>query len=149
MKQKYLLISKISGVYSNIVEWDRNKDEWVCPEDLIPVSVAEVQQLAYYAQLSTVGETVTQVVLVSADIFDMFKTTLSDKWIKVDKENNAVQPGFKYNSKLNAFIPPKPFESWILNEETYQWNSLVPYPIGSEQRHVWDEESKNWKELNN
>jgi hypothetical protein len=36
--------------------------------------------------------------------------------------------GYFYNQELNAFIPPKPYESWILNEETWQWESPVPRP---------------------
>ena len=36
--------------------------------------------------------------------------------------------GHFYNQELNAFIPPKPYESWILNEETWQWESPVPRP---------------------
>jgi hypothetical protein len=36
--------------------------------------------------------------------------------------------GHFYNQELNAFIPPKPYESWILNEETLQWESPVPRP---------------------
>ena len=36
--------------------------------------------------------------------------------------------GHLYNQELNAFIPPKPYESWILNEETWQWESPVPRP---------------------
>ena len=36
--------------------------------------------------------------------------------------------GYLYNEELNAFLPPKPYESWILNEETLQWESPVPRP---------------------
>ena len=40
--------------------------------------------------------------------------------------------GYFYNEELNAFIPPKPYESWILNEETLQWESPVPPPAINE-----------------
>lgn len=43
-----------------------------------------------------------------------------------------------------AFIPPKPYESWILNEETCLWESPVPYPSDSEGIYEWDESSINW-----
>lgn len=133
-------------MYNNVVEWDVDNDNWTCPENLLPV-LEENHQLSQYALVSS-DNTVTQTTLASADIFDTFKTTLSDNWIKLG-EDDLICRGFKYNKEKNVFIPPKPFESWILNEETFQWNPPIPYPTGSEQRHVWDEESKNWKELNN
>lgn len=59
---------------------------------------------------------------------------------------NYAGIGFSYDSTRDAFIPPKPFPSWIFNESTCDWDSPVPYPSDSEdQQYYWDEPSKTWK----
>jgi hypothetical protein len=45
-----------------------------------------------------------------------------------------------------AFIPPKPFESWVLDEDTCLWEAPVEYPTDGAQ-YVWDEEAGNWSEV--
>jgi hypothetical protein len=54
---------------------------------------------------------------------------------------------YSYNEELDAFIPPKPFESWVLVEETADWEAPVPMPevVEGGSRYVWDEEIGNWK----
>lgn len=59
---------------------------------------------------------------------------------------NFAGIGFTYDTVRDAFIPPKPFESWVLNENTCLWEAPVPYPEG-ETKYNWDEESKSWKEV--
>jgi hypothetical protein len=56
---------------------------------------------------------------------------------------NFAGIGYTYNAEHDAFIPPKPFNSWLLNEETYLWNSPVPYPNDG-NLYLWDEESMLW-----
>ena len=56
--------------------------------------------------------------------------------------------GYSYNAELDAFIPPQPFASWVLVEETADWQSPVgPAPTFTEDgpSYVWDEELGNWK----
>lgn len=53
--------------------------------------------------------------------------------------------GYSYYEELDAFIPPKPFESWILNQETYLWEAPVTMP--TEGRYSWDEDSVSWIEV--
>jgi hypothetical protein len=48
----------------------------------------------------------------------------------------------------DAFIAPKPFDSWLLDEDTCQWNAPTPYPTDGKD-YVWDEEQLNWKETTN
>lgn len=65
---------------------------------------------------------------------------------------NFASVGYFYNEQLDAFIPPKPFESWILNEDTCQWNAPVPYPtdVGTPEnpkRYTWDETQTSWVEI--
>jgi hypothetical protein len=56
---------------------------------------------------------------------------------------NYAGIGFTYNEALDAFILPKPFPSWVLNTETFQWEAPVPYPEDGEQ-YRWDEDSQSW-----
>jgi hypothetical protein len=56
---------------------------------------------------------------------------------------NYAGVGYVYDEERDAFIPPKPFNSWLLNEETCQWESPVPYPE-DDQYYLWDEESESW-----
>ena len=60
---------------------------------------------------------------------------------------NYAGTGFTYDKTRDAFIPPKPYESWTLNEETCLWNSPVPYPEDG-QIYNWNEETQTW-EVNN
>ena len=63
------------------------------------------------------------------------------------RKNYAVIGG-KYDEELDAFIPPKPFNSWILNENSFQWEPPIPYPIveeGSGEYYAWDEETVSWQ----
>lgn len=54
--------------------------------------------------------------------------------------------GFTYNPTQDAFIAPKPFSSWILDEMTYQWKAPVTYPSGSKD-YIWDEAATSWVEV--
>jgi hypothetical protein len=58
---------------------------------------------------------------------------------------NYAGIGFKYDEELDAFIPPKPFTKWILNEDTCQWEPPIPQP--EDGMYVWNNKSGKW-ELN-
>jgi hypothetical protein len=60
---------------------------------------------------------------------------------------NYAGIGFTYDSKLDAFIAPKPFDSWILDEETCHWQPPTPYPTDG-FTYFWNETQTNW-ELSN
>lgn len=57
---------------------------------------------------------------------------------------NYAGVGFTYDAGLDAFLPPQPFSSWLLNQETAQWQAPVPMPEGD---YRWDEDSLNWLEV--
>ena len=59
---------------------------------------------------------------------------------------NFAGIGYSYDEARDAFIPPKPFESWILNEETCQWEAPVPYPNDGKM-YKWDEATLSWVEV--
>ena len=56
---------------------------------------------------------------------------------------NYAGIGMTYDETRNAFISPKPFNSWILNETTCNWEAPVAYPTDG-QRYSWNEENQNW-----
>ena len=65
---------------------------------------------------------------------------------------NYAGIGYTYNSDLDAFVPPKPFASWLLNEETAQWNAPVAMPEDAgtgepPKRYSWDEATTSWVEV--
>lgn len=58
---------------------------------------------------------------------------------------NFAGIGYKYDTEKDAFIPPKPFTSWTLDEETCLWNAPTPMPT-DDKMYVWDEPTTSWKE---
>ena len=52
-----------------------------------------------------------------------------------------------YETTLDAFIPPKPYPSWLLNTTTCDWNAPVPYPNDGKE-YYWDETTQSWVETN-
>jgi hypothetical protein len=56
---------------------------------------------------------------------------------------NYAGIGYTYDSARDAFIPPKPFASWVLNEDTCQWGAPVAMPTDG-QRYYWDEATTSW-----
>ena len=56
---------------------------------------------------------------------------------------NYAGVGFTYNESIDAFVPPKPFNSWTLNNETAQWEAPIPMPDDG-QRYLWNEETTSW-----
>jgi hypothetical protein len=59
---------------------------------------------------------------------------------------NYAGIGYKYDQEKDAFIPPKPFNKWVLNEDTCRWESPVPYP-SDDKRYVWNDNKGIWEEL--
>jgi hypothetical protein len=61
---------------------------------------------------------------------------------------NFAGIGFTYDEQRDAFIPPKPFTSWVLNEDTCQWQAPVKLPDDG-KNYAWDEQSLSWVETLN
>jgi hypothetical protein len=57
---------------------------------------------------------------------------------------NYAGAGYTYSTQLDAFIPPKPYASWILNESVCQWQAPVEYPQDGQQ-YVWNEDNQAWQ----
>jgi hypothetical protein len=121
--------------------------------------------MAHFAKLG-VGNIVETVVVVSNDIAtteqagvdflnNLYKTR--DVWKQTSYNTRGVihklggtpfrknfaSIGFKYDQARDAFIPLQPYNSWILNETTCQWESPVAYPSDG-QNYQWNEQTKSW-----
>lgn len=59
---------------------------------------------------------------------------------------NYAGVGFTFDEERDAFIPPQPFSSWTLDEETCLWQPPVPYPL-DDRVYVWDEGSQEWQAI--
>lgn len=59
---------------------------------------------------------------------------------------NYAGKGYYYDESRNAFIPPQPFASWTLNEETCNWQPPVPMPV-DENEYSWNEETQSWDQI--
>lgn len=58
---------------------------------------------------------------------------------------NYAGIGFAYDAELDAFIPPSPYPSWVLDNQTCLWNSPISYPTDG-KKYIWDEETQTWIE---
>ena len=66
---------------------------------------------------------------------------------------NYAGLGYTYDAGRDAFIPPKPYNSWVLNEDTCLWDAPVAMPEDAgtgepPKRYTWDEETTSWVEVN-
>jgi hypothetical protein len=106
--------------------------------------------MAHFAELDE-NNIVTRVLVTDNDApnegYDWLIENLGGTWVQTSYNGNIRKNyagiGFTYDAERDAFIPPKPFESWVLDEETAQWVSPVAYPEG-ELMYFWDEESVDW-----
>ena len=68
-------------------------------------------------------------------------------WVQTSYNNNFRKNhagiGYTYDEDRDAFIAPKPFNSWILNEDTCQWEAPVAYPDDGEH-YSWNETTQTW-----
>jgi hypothetical protein len=67
---------------------------------------------------------------------------------------NYAGIGYTYNADIDAFVPPKPFASWVLNNDTAQWDAPVAMPEDAgtgepPKLYTWDESTTSWVEIEN
>jgi len=110
--------------------------------------------MAHFAKVE--NGIVTQVIVAEQDVIDsgLFGTG----WVQTSYNTyggqhpegrplrkNFAGVGFTYDSQRDAFIPPKPFASWSMNEDTCLWNAPTPMPQ-DDKRYVWNETTTSWDE---
>jgi hypothetical protein len=117
--------------------------------------------MAHFAQLE--NNIVTQVIVVSnQDILneqgqeleqkgiDFCSNLLGGTWKQTSYNGNIRKNyagiGYTYDEGRDAFIPPKPYNSWLLDETTCQWKAPVDYPA-DENQYAWDESTLSWVQL--
>ena len=115
--------------------------------------------MAHFAQLDE-NNIVTQVLVIEQDVIDTglfgdptsFVQTSYNTHGGVHTQGgtplrkNYAGIGYTYDSVRDAFIPPKPYNSWVLDEDTCLWNSPTPMPT-DDKRYSWDEDTTSWVEL--
>ena len=125
--------------------------------------------MSHFAKIDE-NNKVIQVIVAEQDFIDSGAVGLASSWIQTSYnsyggkhyDRNGNEDGkthlrynyagldFTYDKDNDAFIPPKPYPSFILNETTMRYEPPVPYPTGKDggpNRFIWDEENTNWKDL--
>ena len=102
--------------------------------------------MAHFAKINKTN-IVTDVIVAEQDFINSGKVGDSFLWIQTSYNGsfrkNYAGIGFQYDKTRDAFIPIKPFNSWILNETTCQWEAPVAYP-DDENNYNWNETNQNW-----
>jgi hypothetical protein len=82
--------------------------------------------------------------------YDWFVENLGGTWVQTSYSGsirkNFAGIGFTYDEERDAFIPPKPYDSWTLNETTCRWQAPSPYPQDG-RIYEWNEEDLIWDEV--
>jgi hypothetical protein len=97
-----------------------------------------------FAELDNTN-TVTRV--VTARQKKWLTDNLGGRWVETYTDGTRVHRagiGFTYDEERDAFIPPKPFDSWVLDKDTCLWEAPVPKPEGD---YEWDEATTSWVEV--
>lgn len=114
--------------------------------------------MAHYAKVNY--GIVEQVIVAEPEFFDTFVDTSPGQWLQTSYNThggvhtnggtplrkNYAGIGYSYDTQRDAFIPPKPFASWVLNNDTCLWNAPAPMPTDG-KAYQWNEEAQNWVEV--
>jgi hypothetical protein len=108
--------------------------------------------MTYFAKVT--DGVVVDVIVAELDFFENFKDSSPGFWLETSKSGhirkNYAGIGHTYDSKRDAFIAKQDFPSWILNEDTCQWEAPKPYPgdggVGSFPNYDWNEATMSWVE---
>jgi hypothetical protein len=110
--------------------------------------------MAHYAFLD--NDNIVTEVIVGVDETELIEGKDPETWYGAFRKQRCVRTsyngnirknyagvGYKYDEDLDAFVPPQPFASWLLDEETAQWVAPIPYPTDN-LIYSWDEEAGDW-----
>jgi hypothetical protein len=115
--------------------------------------------MSHFAQIDG-NNIVTQVIVIEQDVVDTGLFGDPNSWIQTSYNTsggihllggtplrkNYAGIGYTYDSTRDAFIPPKPFNSWTLNETTCLWEAHIAMPDDGKM-YSWDEETTSWTEI--
>lgn len=120
--------------------------------------------MAHFAKVN--NGIVEQVIVAEPEFFETFVDSSPGQWIQTSYNTrggvhynpetgepsadqskalrkNYAGIGYSYDAQRDAFIPPKPYASWVLDEQTCLWNAPVPYPTDG-GRYTWNEANQTW-----
>ena len=111
--------------------------------------------MAHFAKVN--NGIVEQVIVAEPEFFDTFVDSSPGQWIQTSYNThggvhtlggtplrkNYAGIGFTYDATYDAFVPPKPYACWTLNEDSCLWEAPVAYPDDGEN-YVWDETTTAW-----
>lgn len=111
--------------------------------------------MAHFAQIND-ANIVLQVLVTDNDYpnegYDWLVETFGGRWVQTSYNarirKNFAGIGYYYDEARDAFIPPKPFESWELDEDTCQWVAPESYPTDG-KLYTWNEDLTQWTEVEN
>jgi hypothetical protein len=93
---------------------------------------------------------VVECIVADQDFIDSYIDTSAGTWLETREDGsirkNYAGIGYTYDAQKDAFIAPKPFESWVLNNTTYQWKAPTEMPSDG-KHYVWNETDKKWNEV--
>jgi hypothetical protein len=114
--------------------------------------------MAHFAKIE--NGVVTQVIVIDQDTLNLGHWGDPSLWVQTSYNTqggkhllggtplrkNYAGIGFTYDANRDAFLPPRPFPSWVLDEDTCQWSAPTPMPTDGKM-YNWDENSKSWVEF--
>ena len=116
--------------------------------------------MSHFAQIDE-NNTVTRVLVIEQDVIDTGLFGDPSTWIQTSYNTNGgvhrlggtplrknyAGIGYTYDVGRDAFYEPKPYASWILNEDTCWWEAPTPMPVDGDKIFVWNEETTSWVEF--
>jgi hypothetical protein len=104
--------------------------------------------MSYFAKVE--NGIVTKVIVAESSFFNTFVDDSAGSWIETSVTGHIRKiyagVGYSYDQEKDAFIPPKPYASWTLNNTTCLWEAPVAYPDDGKV-YNWDESSTKWVEV--
>ncbi len=105
--------------------------------------------MAHFAKIDS-NNIVTKVIVSEKNFINSGKAGDEFLWVQTSYNNNFRKNfagiGYAYDSTRNAFIPPQPFASWTLVEDTCLWEPPIAYPDDG-KFYEWNEATTNWVEI--
>lgn len=124
--------------------------------------------MSHYAEIDPITKIVKRVIVAEQNFIDSGAVGNPNNWIQtsfnthhgkhidpITKNINTKPPlrknfagvGFTYDKQRDAFIPPKPYNSWVLNENTCTYDPPIPIPNDNKYSYNWNETTKNWDKI--
>ena len=106
--------------------------------------------MAHFAEISGSNNIVVRVIVSEQDFINSGAVGDSFNWVQTSYNHNFRKNyagiGYTYDEERDAFIPPKTFDSWILNDDTCVYDPPVEYPDDGKM-YDWNEDTTSWDEV--